>query len=53
MAGTLLELVALTGGNETEIVAVLEAGWTLTGNFKGHEAEILAELAEEEIAEAA
>jgi hypothetical protein len=52
MTGTMLELAVLTGGNETEMVAALLAGYELTGNFKGHEAEVVAGLTETEEAEA-
>jgi hypothetical protein len=45
MQGTMLELAVLTEGNETEMVAALEAGYTLTGNFKGGEMGLLLELA--------
>ncbi len=47
---TLLETIWTTEGTETEVIATvteaLKTGeLTLTGNFKGHEAEIVAEAA--------
>lgn len=44
MQGTMLELAVKTGGDEALMIAALTDGYTLTGNFKGGEAGLLAEL---------
>jgi len=51
MAGTLLELATRTGGNEAEMIQALRDGYSLTGNFKGREGELLLQLAAEMDAE--
>ena len=53
MRGTLLELTVRVGGDEAAIVAELLAGYELTGNFKGHEAEVIADFTAAEEGEAA
>jgi len=45
MAGTLLELATRTGGDEAAMIHALEDGYSLTGNFKGREGELLLQLA--------
>jgi hypothetical protein len=45
MAGTMLELATRTGGDEVAMIQALRTGYTLTGNFKGREGELLLQLA--------
>ena len=45
MQGTMLELAMKTGGDEVAMIAALQAGYTLTGNFKGREGALLLQLA--------
>ncbi len=40
-SGTLLELVTKLEGDEDQMREALLNGYTLTGNFKGHEAELM------------
>lgn len=48
MRETLLAAMWESGGDEDEILRMLEAGeLVLTGNFKGHEAEVVADAREE------
>ena len=43
-AGTLLELATRLEGNEAAMIQALRNGYTLTGNFRGHEADVVADL---------
>jgi len=43
-AGTLLELATACAGDEAAIICALQSGYSLTGNFKGHESDVLASL---------
>lgn len=48
MSGTLLELATRTEGDEQAMVEALREGYELTGNFKGREHELLAQIGESE-----
>jgi hypothetical protein len=43
-SGTLLELTTLLAGDLPSIRLALTTGYRLTGNFRGHEAEVVADL---------
>lgn len=40
-SGTLLELATKLEGDEGQMREALQNGYTLTGNFKGHEADLM------------
>jgi hypothetical protein len=44
-AGTMLELATWAHGDEAAMVQALRDGYTLTGNFRGREGELLLQLA--------